>query len=560
MQTAPHFRVKRYQMPNARAAQRFTVDLVAKAIRDSSSYLPIRNLAASIATRARPKDYFGQVKAIYDDFVQRWRYVKDPVGVETLAASPRAIFYLVLNGNGQGTGGGLGAGDCDDAACGVGSMLAAIGMPVRIVTSRNPRATRGLFSHIFVQTLVPGHGWISIDPVGHPLHGFAWTPPHSAIAIWDINGQQIAGDDLLGDASGEGFTMLHGYGFLGSSDDYNWDEAPLPVEVGDDPLPWDVYGLAGFGSYIDSMGYIEGGRGYMIEVDESNRYGNSDYYRTPMLEMAPGPYELANRFGVVLDGTLALGDDGSVYQYEGLGGFFKKIFSKAKSVVKHVGKKIIKGGEKLLKKTKFGRGIIRLKNKVIGVAMKLVKPLLKIVGKWAPKLAPIAAMIPGFGTVVAGYLTAAGTAAKLLDKHGVEFVEMMQTDKHGKKKKVRKLSGKPKDILAYKKDLEKEARRAKRLPKGKLKAGAEKMRAYKGKRLPREDLTGKKVMKKGSPEWVGAMKALGIKGAAKQGREMTKAEKKEALQAAQKAARKAYRQEIKGGKARVVSRRDRRAA
>ena len=209
------FRVDRIRVPDAQTAQTVTIGLIAKCIRNAQSYLPIRNLAASVATRAAPKDYLGQLKAIYEDFLQRWRYVKDPVGVETLAASPRAVFYLVLNADGRGIGGGMGAGDCDDAACAIGSEISAIGMPVRIVTSRNPNSTRGLFSHIFVQALVPGHGWVSVDPVGHPLHGFAWTPPHSAIATWDLYGQQIGGDRLFGSAGEVEQMQHHGFGALG---------------------------------------------------------------------------------------------------------------------------------------------------------------------------------------------------------------------------------------------------------------------------------------------------------------------------------------------------------
>lgn len=540
------FKVKRFKVGSPAAAQKLTVQLVAKCIRDSSSFLPIRNLAASIATTAKPKDYYGQVKAIYEYFLSRWRYVKDTVGVETLAASPRAVFHLVIGGDGRGVGGGKGAGDCDDAACAIGGMLAAIGIPVRIATTRSPNRSRGLFSHIFVQANIPGRGWISVDPVGHPFHGFAWTPPHSAIAVWDLTGQQIAGDQLFGDTeeeAGEEVSDMYGqdYGLFGSSEDYLWDERPIPAPVGGEPLPWDVYGLAGFGSYCDTMGYMDHGAGYMIEVDESNRYGDTDYYRTPMLEMAPGPYELASRFGVVLDGTLALGDDGSVYEYDGMGGFFKKLIGKAKGVVKKIGKKVIGGAEKLLKKTKFGRAIIKLKNKILKTALKLVKPLLKVVGKWAPRLAPIAAMIPGVGPIISGYLVAAGTAAKLADAHGVEFVEMLQTDKKtGKKKKVTKLSGKPKAILKYKKALEKASKKAKKLPKKKLKAGAAAMKAYKGKKLPRKPLWkgkksagGGKVIKAGTPAYRGALQALGLRRGMMRG--LTKAQRKAAMEAARQA-------------------------
>jgi hypothetical protein len=166
--------------------------------------------------------------------------------------------------------------------------------------------------------------------------------------------------------------------------------------------------------------------------------------------------------------------------------------------------------------------------------LKLVKPLLHVVGKWAPKLAPIAAMIPGVGPIVSGYLVAAGTAAKLAEAHGVEFVEMAVTNKKtGKKEKQTKISGKPKNILAYKKALEKAAKKAKKLPKDKLKKGAAAMKAYKGKKLPREDLTKKKVLKRGSAQWTGAMQALGLR--AGQFRTLTPAQQQAAVTAARAA-------------------------
>jgi len=386
-------------------------------------------------------------------------------------------------------------------------------MPVRIATARNPDSSRNLFSHIFVQAHVPGQGWISVDPVGHPFHGFAWTPPYNAIAVWDLDGHQIAGDDLLGGTTDteDDMACYHGFGEVGRSTDYQWEEYDHPGVDGD-PLPWDVYGLADFGAYVDSMGYVGHGGGYMVEVDEDNEIGDTGLVGTPMLELQPGPFALFQKHGIVMDGTLALGDDGSVYEYDGFSGFFKKLIKRAKKFAKKVGKKVLKGAEKMLKKTKFGRKIIKLKNKLVRVALKIVKPLLKIVGKWAPKLAPIAAMIPGFGTVVAGYLTAAGKAAKLADKHGVEFVEMTVTDKKGKKKKVRKMAGKPRDILAYKKALKKAAKHTKKnVSKKDMKKAAAKMKAYKGKRLPRESLIGKKVLKLGSPEWVASMQTIGLR-------------------------------------------------
>jgi hypothetical protein len=87
--------------------------------------------------------------------------------------------------------------------------------------------------------------------------------------------------------------------------------------------------------------------------------------------------------------------------------------------------------------------------------MKVVKPLMKFVGKWASKLAPIAAMIPGYGTAIAAGLAAAGKVAKLMTKFGVAT--------KGIKGAVRGLKLKnPKKLPAFQRALKSEARRMKK--------------------------------------------------------------------------------------------------
>ena len=65
-----------------------TIRLIGRAIRAGSQYLPIRNLAAAWATEAPPKDYLGQANCIYRRFLQRWRYVKDPLTRELVIWVP----------------------------------------------------------------------------------------------------------------------------------------------------------------------------------------------------------------------------------------------------------------------------------------------------------------------------------------------------------------------------------------------------------------------------------------------------------------------------------------
>lgn len=173
--------------------QRKTVAQIGRAIRAGSIYPPIRNLAAKIATRARPKDFVGQLAHIHNDFLKRWRYVRDPVSRELITAGPKAIFRLVLAGDGIGLGEGLGGGDCDCATVALGAMLEGIGFPVRICTTADKWAPPGpLFGHVFIQAHVPKKGWITLDPVLFPKKGFGRITNYSRIATWDLSGRLIS--------------------------------------------------------------------------------------------------------------------------------------------------------------------------------------------------------------------------------------------------------------------------------------------------------------------------------------------------------------------------------
>lgn len=173
-------------------ATRFTIKLIGKAIKDGSQYLPIRNYAAALATRAAPKDYKGQLEEVYNDFVSRWRYVRDPDGLETVTTGPEALFNLILGHNG-GLGQGYGGGDCSNAAAALGAALKSIGFPIQLVTIAPPEHKKGAhFTHVFLRTEIPGKGIVFVDPVLYPEKQLGSIAPHSRLAIWDLNGQIVA--------------------------------------------------------------------------------------------------------------------------------------------------------------------------------------------------------------------------------------------------------------------------------------------------------------------------------------------------------------------------------
>lgn len=107
----------------------------------------------------RPKDYLGEIKALFEWVQKNVRYTKDPFRVEVLH-TPRRMLELR-------------AGDCDDITILLGSMLESIGHPIRLVIVGPDISRPKLFSHIYLEVKYK-HKWIPLDatmpfPIG-------WAP------------------------------------------------------------------------------------------------------------------------------------------------------------------------------------------------------------------------------------------------------------------------------------------------------------------------------------------------------------------------------------------------
>lgn len=448
-----------------KAQTKETIRLIGQAIKRASEYLPIRNHAAMIAATAAPKDYLGQLNAIYDDFISRWRYVRDPIHKEMVTLSPAAISKYMLALDGVGLGMGKGAGDCDCVTVALGAELVATGFPVRIATTAGPGHPPGyLFGHVFPQAHVQGLGWVTVDPVLHPHRKIFDTAPHSRIAFWNLEGKLLGYDGNVRGLNGTGLLgeidMYGQAGFLGlgSLPESQWSDLSgfLGLSESDrTPDEWETVGLKGFGYLAGQMGIISG--------DEMNlplaevMVDGDGIARTPLMEVSPSDYNYVQTMGQPYEGMLALGDDGTIYQYDGsLGrGFFKRIFSRIKKGVRKVAQKIRKGIRKVISKLPGGKYILKIADKIHKVAMKFVRPLMKFVGKYAAKLAPIAALIPGYGPAIAAGLKVAGKVANIMNKWGVKLA--------GKKGQARTLVSKdPRNIKGMQQDLAQAARNLKR--------------------------------------------------------------------------------------------------
>lgn len=361
-----------------------------------------------------------------------------------------------MGGDGVGVGSGRGAGDCDDATVAIGAQLMSVGFPVRIAVTAPPGAPMGnTFAHVFPQALIPGHGWVTVDPVLHPNFKFGKTPDHSRIAFYDVYGRLVGKrGNIRGKLSGyepqedETMNRQMPYGLYSG-----WQEVGLAgidaMSEIDEPADWRENIQPGFGAYAETMGIIDN-PGLAVEP-EWDIVDGQRMARTPMLELAPEDYEWVRVMRRPYDGMVALGDTGQSYIYDGQLGFFRKLLRKARKAARRVGRRI----KKVIKKIPGGKYLVKLGKKVWKISKKFLKPLAKYVGKYASKLAPVAALIPGYGPAIAAGLYAAGKVANLVNNYGVKIVGAA-----GKLRKLKFASGKAAKL--FRKALKRAAKREKR--------------------------------------------------------------------------------------------------
>jgi hypothetical protein len=156
-----HPRISLGQIPRGYRGTLRTVRQVARLIREGAKDFYVRQRAIDIllARRIRPKDYLGEIQALFEWMQQNVRYTKDPVRVEVLH-TPRRLLSLR-------------AGDCDDMTILLGALLESIGHPVRLVLTGPDPARPRLFSHIYLEVNLQNE-WIPLDAtMPHPV---GWSP------------------------------------------------------------------------------------------------------------------------------------------------------------------------------------------------------------------------------------------------------------------------------------------------------------------------------------------------------------------------------------------------
>lgn len=156
---------KRIHIGSGDAGIKKTVSIIKRVIRNYSKKPLWRSLAVKITNGARQRDFRAEAEKIFNFVRDRIRFVKDIEGVETVQTPDVTLFDLK-------------AGDCDDFAVLLGTLLTAIGHKIRLkVISNVPQ--RGFkkppFTHIYLQDFIGGK-WVSLD-ASDKRYKFGWQYP-----------------------------------------------------------------------------------------------------------------------------------------------------------------------------------------------------------------------------------------------------------------------------------------------------------------------------------------------------------------------------------------------
>ena len=109
--------------------------------------------------RVPPKDFLGEIAALFTWVRRNIRYTRDIHRVELLHSARRLLEIR--------------AGDCDDMVILLASMLEATGHPARLVLVGNNPKKPDLYTHIYLEARFRDR-WIALDPTMERPMG--WAP------------------------------------------------------------------------------------------------------------------------------------------------------------------------------------------------------------------------------------------------------------------------------------------------------------------------------------------------------------------------------------------------
>lgn len=165
------FRIQLHKIPSGYRGTLKTVEHIVDLVKKGAKDFKVRQTAIDVLRQraVKPKDYLGEIKALFEWVQQHIRYTKDTFRVEVLHSARRMLE--------------LRAGDCDDMAILLGAMLEAIGHPVRLVITGPDPLRQDLFSHIYLEVFHKGR-WVPLDAtMPHPMGWAPSTPVKKTIVI-----------------------------------------------------------------------------------------------------------------------------------------------------------------------------------------------------------------------------------------------------------------------------------------------------------------------------------------------------------------------------------------
>ena len=146
------------RIPSGDAGTLRTLDEMVKLVRRWKKDAGIWKLSRQIVQPVPAHDYRGEVDAIFHWVKRNIRYTQDVRDVETLA-TPKATLEAR-------------AGDCDDMATLLATLLESVGHPARFIAVSFPGEA---FSHVIAETRI-GPSWVALDTtVAKATVG--WRPP-----------------------------------------------------------------------------------------------------------------------------------------------------------------------------------------------------------------------------------------------------------------------------------------------------------------------------------------------------------------------------------------------
>jgi hypothetical protein len=161
-----------------------TLQHIQALIRAGAKDFYVRQKAIDILLQrgVQPKDYLGEIQALFEWVQQNVRYTKDPYRVEVLHSARRLLDLL--------------AGDCDDMTILLAAMLESVGHPTRMVIVGPNRLQPSLFSHIYLEVSYQGR-WIPLDPTMPFSMGWAPKAQVKKVISIDRRNQKMSEDKEL---------------------------------------------------------------------------------------------------------------------------------------------------------------------------------------------------------------------------------------------------------------------------------------------------------------------------------------------------------------------------